>query len=1391
MDIFKQYDVFKEKCSEFPDKLTDRCFSSCSFICHPAAKDILISVCSEEEAHSNADYICRMRDMLLMSEDGEEWSAFNLTEARRIAEQDGYIYITDLLAEDAFVAEDWMINGKNDTVIVSEAYMREKGKRYAPVTPLTNKVLCFKKYSCGFFWKPSAPGTVIRIDKDYIDGCFKEFFDKCSAKLPDLSDSETIDFKLFGGEITIDVNTTRIRTIELFFTRMNRIAEILAGNSEILDICDYEFSPVDFLLELTAAALAKNGIDISKEKFAAEYYSPILNGRDTEEKLAALGTRCGNADVDCIKLAFLEAVNAEYAERMEYSAGDSGFYAENIRRLELGDYTPEEEKFIVSELLSHKPADYRVFYFANKEYPEEAENLAAIAEFWEVEPLSEEEMENAVLGAYLLDENFDEQGRFCAGYEESRILKEQVGKVIDKYGLSNRECIDELEQRMEILDKERRTFNGTLFDTPEEMQLAVKNEAYVQELCENLSALNESELNALNEHIDNTTLDDSTKSKYKLKIKLAMNNVQSAVLEQKCLKLPIMNLDEILGLRKKLADEDYPEAVLKPFAAKIRDAFSAAQTAEIEGMLKSSEDMSDEQLDGVSAKLDSGRYDGAISAFYKNKVEEIKEKNIRAKLHSLTEGFESFSKEKLSGLIDTLKDSDFPKRLTYPLIKRVTDALNNYEINEAAKTFEGVGFADAEQLSKMKSAISEKLFSDEILAPYIALVEKREKELLDEELVEMCADIENMSQDDLTILRAKITDGDKEFDEQLVSKYLDKITQRDCELKNSELAELCKYIFSMEQSELDELKEKLADEKYDKEFTDVYYRKIAEREQELLVLELDRLCAGIDDAEIDVLEKLKIRIIDEERYADVCGEYITAINNRIEAIKLEEYKNIIAGVASMNAEEVEEFRRNAEERRYEIGEALYEESLAAADERDNVLENQAIEDICGDIESYGFEQAESVRARLAEEGFDPEKIAPYAARIDDRITALHTAELESYIDGIESMNKEQLIQAQIKIGEYNGPSYLKEKYNRIAESVIADIADREIREMCGNISELSAKKSSELIRRINTMPLDEAAKSKYIDALDAHIASLKEHEQREYISHLTGDMSEYGINAVHLAVPGMTGLFINKYDNACNTYVSVGRYELPILIHEGNGGDSFTMTTEYLHIFNRGIMKRIKVDDIASFQAKKTLMNSVLTAVEKNGETSELPNALKKDVIENVAKALTALVSFIHDRRSAEHMKELLENAVQEKAVQAAAMAAPAPTPVHVVPVPVRVSASAGSSGNTAADNADVTDGTYDENDSHAAYETEYRKAEPHMPDSFKEMSAPAAAVSDEEGSAPAEDSEAAEALGLEETSVPAPAVESEIKIKFCDQCGAKITSPTAKFCAECGNRLM
>ena len=1303
MEIFKQYDSFKEKCIEFPKKFEAECFNENKFICHPTAENELIAVCSDEEAHTNAICICRMADMLLMSDDSENWTKFNLAEARKIAEQNGYIYLSDLFAENAFLAEEWMIDGKHDTIIVNEEYMREKGMKYAPVTPLTNKVLHFKKYNNSFFWKQVTPGEILCIDKKYIENRFDEFYAECQTKLPDLSESETIDFNLFNDKVTIDVNTTRARTIETFFENINNLMSTFAENSEVLEMCEYDFSAKDFILNIVVEALNKNDIKITRAEFESKYYNKIVNADNVSEQLFVLGGKCGNDEIDCIKLAFIDAVTKEYKDEIKYSAEDTSFYNTKLRQMELGNYNAEEEQYFITELLSHKPGDYRVFYYAERQYPDESANLAAIAEFWKIAPQNEEEMENTILNAYILDDNFDEQGRFCAGYEESRILREKLEKVIRKYGIDSRECIDELSQHIEVMDKERRTFNGTLFNTPEEKKLAVKNEAYIQDLCVDLSALNENELNSLNEHIENTTLDVNTKSKYQLKVKLALNNVQSSMLEQRCLKLPVMTLDEINELREKITSENYPEAVIKPFEVKIKNAYSTAQTEEIEALLAGSENFSDAQLNEIVTKLYSGRYDAGIAEYYVQKVDEIKDKNIRNKVASLVEGYEDMNKEELQALIEKLADDSYPKHLTGPLTAKIVNTLNNYELNEAAKVFEGVDIATEKQLEKMKKVISEKKFTDEILTPYISKIEQREKVLLDEELIDMCRDIDTMSQEELDELKATITNSEKNFDEQLVVKYLDKIAQKSCELTNSELAELCKYIFSMEQEELDELKEKLADDKYDKEFTDVYYRKIAEREQELLILELDELCADISEKSIPELEELKDKIFDNEAYNDICDKYIIDINDRIEAIKIAEYKEKIDSVAEMNADEVAEFRALTEEKREEIGEELYNRSLEAADSRADVLENEAIEKLCEGIDEYDFEKANSVKAELEAGTYNSEKIVPYIEKIENRILDLHTAELESYVEGIDSMSKEDIIKAQIKVQDYdNGcPAELREKYNKIAETALADIADREVRELCGDISTLSAKKSSELIRKLDNMPLDPEAKTKYIDALDAHIADLKSDESKVYIKYLSDKMSEFGINVVHLCVPGMSNLFDAKYSSACSSYVTTGRYELPILVHEGNTGEGFTMTTEYLYIGDRGEKIKIKIDDIASFQAKKSLMSSILTSVERNGNTNEIPNALNKNVVENVAKVLTALVSYVHDQRSAEHMKEMLENAVQEKAMK-----------THVAPATVEAASS---------ESADDT----------------------------------------------------------------------EVKVNFCDQCGAKITNTNAKFCAECGNKLM
>ncbi|MDE6710050.1 MAG: zinc-ribbon domain-containing protein, partial [Oscillospiraceae bacterium] len=438
--------------------------------------------------------------------------------------------------------------------------------------------------------------------------------------------------------------------------------------------------------------------------------------------------------------------------------------------------------------------------------------------------------------------------------------------------------------------------------------------------------------------------------------------------------------------------------------------------------------------------------------------------------------------------------------------------------------------------------------------------------------------------------------------------------------------------------------------------------------------------------------------------------------------------------------------------------------MEAAEAREDVLETEELEKLCAGIEEYDLEKAERIKGELAEGGYSIDKASAYIAKINERIVEIHTANLDAIIDGIEDMDKERLIQAQINVQNYgNGcPEELKSKYIASLESAASDIAEKEIKELCGNVSSLSVKKSQDIIRKLNTMSIDDDIKNRYVDIIDAHIASIKDNEAKDYIRYLSFKMDDFGVNSVHLSVPGLSNLFFNKYEAVSKAYISAGRYELPILLHEGNGGDGFTMTTEYLYTYVHGVLNRIKIDDIASFQAKKGLMSSSLIATEKNGGSNDLPNALNKNVIENVAKVLTALVCYINDKRSAEHMKDLLENAVQqEKAIHAEPVVIPTPAPE---PAPV-----------SEPEPAPVAEEPIPVSEPEPVVEA--------VPETKAEEVPEKPAEDEVKEDAPTEQAPV-------ETAPTEEAPKAEVKIRFCDQCGAKIPNPNAKFCMECGNKL-
>lgn len=1359
MDVFNQYDVFKEKCFAFADELESKCFTEAKFICHPTQKNELICRCSDEEAKSNGLNICRYSDMLLMSADNEEWQSFNITRAREIAAENGYVYLTDIMAENAFYAEDWMINGKNDTIVVSEAYMREKGKKYAPVTPLTNKVLHFKKLNNTFFWNKAEIGEVITLDADYIEKCIDTYLNKCVDEAPDFADTNDLTFDLFDKSVVIDGKTTRILKTDVLFEQFDNIVAELEEAKEIFETSEFAFSADEFIRKVAVAVLSNNGVTITLDKFVSEYVNKYSNLSDEElaDKSHGINISGNSPEMAAVKIAFTDALTKSDLFEYSYSVKANSDYSSLMKDLEQKEFSGSqgiaEEKFLISKILSFRPESYGIFAYTLYKYPEEAANLEKLANFWNVAPMDKASLQRLIFDSYLNADLFDENGNFVSGIKQAEIIKDELERVNVKYGFEDRSYIDELADYIKEADLRSRSYNGTVFDTPEAMKRAVANELELQTLCINLSALNEEELNQLKKHIEGITIDDVTKSKYLLKVKMAMNCVEESMLDQLCLGLPTLDADETIKLRDDVLKSGYAESVINAKLPDINNHLDIAFTEELDKRIAKLDEMDTSEISILLQSVNSGRYPTVMAESYTRKIEQFADDKIKAEIDLICSGMDEFTLDMLTDAKLKLSSEKFPEKYTCAYIEEIDRLIVDYEHHEVEKLFENVDFATEEELENIKSVLSEKSYSDELIAPYMVKVAQREQTLVDEELVSMCESIESMEQEQLDELKSRINASDKNYNSDLKEKCFDRIERREAELKNSELAERCKYIFSMNQDALNELKDVLLGGTYDESITTVYLKKVTEREDELRREELDELCAGISEMDMEQLEKLKNEIAENEDYVAISDEYFAKIDACVDNIKNAEYNKLLETVENMSESELEQFKSDLSDKLADNEVTLenFERGVAKISERASVLETEKLDAIVGDINTIDVDKAIYALDTIRNGEFREDKKNERIEKLENRIKELHIEKLEDLTSGIDNMSKEQLLDVKSKVEEYRCVLELKTKYIVKIDECISALAEKEITDIIGNISALSAKKSLDIIVRLRTLSLDDSVKNKYLDMIESHIMELKNHEQRVYISFLKQKIDEFNVSTANFLVPTLSNLFYPKYEAACKSYISVGRYELPIFLHDNSGENGFALTTEYFYFINKGVFNRIKIDDIVSFQAKKSFVNTSIVITERNGNTSEINCAINKNTIDGTAKAMTALVNYIRDQRSAEKMKELLENAVKERTQEIAVASIKAAT-----------------------EKADETPKTTEASE-------------------ITEIEVEAKPVSEQPKMEPETAEESNDVVAAEESAKEQPvqpAASGEPKPRFCDQCGAKITSPNAKFCAECGNKL-
>ncbi len=1073
MEIINDYGKFREHCTAFRDEFMEKYLPEGELFCHPLTKGLIYAPASDEEAKSNDATICRLSDMMLMSEDGETgWMPFNIAKAREIAASNEHIFLSDLLFKTTFIAHDWMIDGKHDQIIVSEQYMKEHNKPYAPVTPLTNQKMKVKKIINEAFWKQGTLEAPVSISFEDLSTCLDDFSAEKLEKFPVIS--EITEHTLTVGEASAKVSADCARTAVLN-NSLSVIAELKAKMDEVaplLKAIGMGMTAVGYSIKFLVSVLNKNGIEMNGAEFRNNFYDAEV------KKFPAEHT------IDDELAAAKAALVAAFAAKGKISADNGSAaseYNEKLRSIETSSLTKDELLSKTVELLSEKPADRAVFKLLYANFSNKADDISEAEEFWfgSKASYSDDELNTHLTKLYIPADAIGEKGDYVCGFPKAKLIYEELEAAAEKYHFTDCPASVNLKKYIDEEDKKSRTFNGTVFDSAEEMKKAVENEAKLAELCIDLSALNREELKQLKKNIFNTTADDKTKAKYLVKVKLAENSAEDSELKQLTLSLPLMKLDEAKALCEKLKAAEYDDTVKKPYISAAEDRIISAQADELTEKYKDLAKKSADEIDALVKETDSDRYCDMLKKHFLRKADAAKNALARKDLDALCAGMEAFDKAKLAELRKKVEEKGYPSAVSARYLNRISALTAECDRKEVREVFGKVSSASKEELDKLREIINSGKYATELTDPYINRIAERETALRYEEFENRCKTISTMDKEALAAIKAEFTGG--KYPAEITDKYSADIISRETELEKQEIAELCKDIPTMKRPELKKLSETLSDPKYNSEFTAPYFDKIKEREIAAEKEEIAELCKDISSMKEDDLKKLSETLSDAKFNPEYTAPYFDKIKARKVEIEKAELAELCKGIPTMKRDDLKKLSEKLADPKY--NKDYTAEYMAKIKDRNLQLDNIEVDEACKDIEKMDRAALKSLSEKISDEKYSKDYTAKYFEKIKAREADIDKAELTELTKNVDKLKKNELVKLTADINE----KYSKEISAPFIEKIRAkeiSLMKAEMENLCRNIPSTPRPELSKLKEALKSDDFDKDLSAKYIAQIE-------------------------------------------------------------------------------------------------------------------------------------------------------------------------------------------------------------------------------------------------------------------------------------------------------------------
>ena len=839
-----------------------------------------------------------------------------------------------------------------------------------------------------------------------------------------------------------------------------------------------------------------------------------------------------------------------------------------------------------------------------------------------------------------------------------------------------------------------------------------------------------------------------------------------AELSDMCRDIPSMDFAKLDALEKSLKNEKYPEDLTSGYFDTIKARRKALYNKEADDLCKNIGNMQKPELASLTEKLKDEKFDPAYVKKYFDEIDKRFNKIETDKLDGMCKDIEKLKKPELEKLSADIAALGFKKENTASYLEKIRNREITLMKSEMESLCKNIGSAPRKELSKLKEALSGGDFDKELSAKYIKQIDERTETLIKQELADLCKNLQSAPKDKLLEMRIAINETPEYKD--AGKAYAEQIESR---LKQIDKAEFDKQMASIEKlsaEELDRFEDELDKRKpaLDAKLYEASAAKLRERREFLQKEELSKLCGDISKLDIKQLGEIKEKISEGDYIPEVTFPYIKKIDDAVTNLQVQYYTKLTENINSMSRADLIVLLEKVNKNENHASDDMLQRYIGRINSKIREADAKLLEKKCGNLGNAGEHRCFELIKDINAMDIDEDTKKRFINQVELHITNLKTVERDGYVSLLKNLMDEN----SIKESQFYIPGISK-SFDSIYIKIQNTYARTEQFEMPVVAHEFTPGhpedsylltteylygmgKTSGLLH----IPVDQIEKFEGKGGIFG--GSLKVVERNGKVTDLPANIEKKLFEATAKVLNGvLTAVQKTKTDAKLREAEEIKAAE-----------EARLMELE---------QERKDIDEARkrAEEAEKAAAAPKPAPVEKK---EPVPEPKKIEPIKPI-KPIEVVVSPIPEVKTIKPLEEV-KPAAGAKPVEAAKPVAPAPAkPVEAAKPVAPATAKPVEAAKPVA----------------PAPAKPVEAAKPAAPAPAKPVeaakpAAPAPAKPVEAAKpvapAPAKPVEAAKPVA------PAPAKPAEApkpKIKFCDQCGAKITSETAKFCAECGNRLI